>query len=50
MKLEELKEKSIEELKAIAYDQMLNIQGLQQSLQIMQSLIAEKNKKDAKTK
>lgn len=50
MTIDDLKKKSLEELKAMAYDQMLSIQELQQSLQIMQSLIAEKNKKDAKTK
>ena len=42
MTLEELKTKSSAELKVLAYDTMATIQQMQQTLQVLNGLIAEK--------
>lgn len=44
MTIEQLKLKSVEELKALAYDQVKLLQMTQQNVQVLESLIAEKSK------
>ena len=43
MTIEELRKKDINELKCIAYDTLLQLEGLQQSSKIINQLIAEKS-------
>lgn len=55
MTIQDLKKKSVEELKVIAYDTQIQLEGLRQSLQVINQLIAEKPEpksepKDVKTK
>lgn len=44
MTIEELKTQSLEQLKALAFDQLEILQSTQQNITILRSLIAEKSK------
>ena len=50
MNIEELKLKTIDELKVIAYDILAQLEGLQQSSKIINQLIADKSQEKTQEK
>jgi len=48
MDINEIKKLPINELKAIGYDQMLQLMNIEQSIRVVQELIREKQQKEVK--